>query len=423
MQWLKINNHLYKDIQLTFLEWERYYITDILYIDNKSTFQINESDNAILEEAAAADVNIIMDEDQSIENNGDKEILLYNDNIVMNHINELKETLGLNKSKLRMDNNILGDNKKNDNNNDNNNNSNNNDNNNNNNNMNCMMKSDFEFVNIFKNPEYYFERCFPTIYPYGYGGPSDPSFKMKNLSSYFKYCLSNNGGSNGRRFQNNPHFIFVAYNYEMKRRFVNVSFTAEKTDSKVENVINITKDEMKEIVDYLQLNEEEEAKLLEQNLININDDINSNHIENLKKIKRIVKRLSTYSNDLPGTPPYMIQQRNKLLAMVTSSSILNNSSWRYFVTHTPKDQYESKLFDIINKDKLYTDTDNYSNMNDIKQFTDNMSLIERNKILINNPALSVRLFKIKQKCLWKYVLNGSNSPLGLISDSWSHTEV
>ena len=66
------------------------------------------------------------------------------------------------------------------------------------------------YVNMYKPPEYYWEKCFPTLYPYGRGGPSDPFFSMKNMQSYFAHVLRRGGGKDGRRFQNNPGYMFVA---------------------------------------------------------------------------------------------------------------------------------------------------------------------------------------------------------------------
>ena len=104
-------------------------------------------------------------------------------------------------------------------------------------------------MNAYYNPNYYFEKCFPTLYPYGYGGPSDKNFKMKGgLSKYFKYVLQNNGGSDGRRFQSNPNFIFVAYHYEFKHRFSNVSFMAEKPNNKLNDIMNVNRKELDEII-------------------------------------------------------------------------------------------------------------------------------------------------------------------------------
>jgi hypothetical protein len=219
----------------------------------------------------------------------------------------------------------------------------------------------------------------------------------------------------------NPNFIFVAYHYEFKHRFSNVSFMAEKSNTKLDNIINVNTKELDEIIKYLELTPELEDELLDKNYIRISE--HNNETENIKKIKKIIRRLSTYSNDLAGTPMYMQQEKNKLLAMVTSQTILSNTVWRWFITHTPKDLYESKLFDIILKDELLNKPDIYKEFKDIEKYTDTLTLIERNKLLVSHPCLMIRLFKIKQNCIWKYILSGDSKPLGKINEFWIRSEV
>eukprot|EP01032_Pedospumella_encystans_P017622 gene17622-20076_t len=88
------------------------------------------------------------------------------------------------------------------------------------------------YVNMYTSPEYYWEKCFPTLYPYGRGGPSDPFYNMKDLQTYFAHVLSRgDGGKDGRRFQNNPGHMFVAYTYEIKRRVKNMAYAATRDDT------------------------------------------------------------------------------------------------------------------------------------------------------------------------------------------------
>ena len=286
-------------------------------------------------------------------------------------------------------------------------------------------KEKYEFVNIFQNQHYYFEKCFPTLYPYGYGGPSDKNFKISSLSKYIPHVLKRGGGIDGRRFQSDPNFIFLSYNYEMKKRFTSVAFTAQKEDSVIqsEKVINITPDEFKEIIEYLEINPAEQDEIFDSNIVNISENVKSNEYLNLKKIKNIIRRLSPYSVDLPGTPMFMNQERKKLLAMITSQTILSEGSWRYFITHTPKDIYDSKLFDILMKDYLFIKPEIYKNLEDIKGLVDDLSKSQREQMLIKHPCLAARLFRIKQNCIWKYILKGEGDPLGKINEYWIRTEV
>jgi hypothetical protein len=48
-----------------------------------------------------------------------------------------------------------------------------------------------EFVDPFNKPSFYWERLFPTLFPYGRGGPSDPGNKYyRHISSFAKRLLN-----------------------------------------------------------------------------------------------------------------------------------------------------------------------------------------------------------------------------------------
>lgn len=73
-----------------------------------------------------------------------------------------------------------------------------------------IRSTNHEFVCQYKNPEYYFSRCFATLYPYGRGCPSDENCLKISIANYVKYVLCLGGGPGARRFQQNSKFIFTA---------------------------------------------------------------------------------------------------------------------------------------------------------------------------------------------------------------------
>ena len=394
--WLKKHNFLYKNIELKFDDSWKCFINDETDLNDNlneekylsdNSYDIDEEEKKFLEKQFEKENDNSNSEIPNKFESSDNEIMLFNETKIVDYLNEFKTQLGLKEQNI---NKVY------------------NESNNNNN-------TGYTFVSLFHNSEYFYEKCFPTLYPYGHGGPSDPRFKMtKNkLNEYYKHVLQSNCGVDGRRFQSNPNFIFLAYNAEMKRRFSNLVFTA--SDNKSDNVksnshsLNLTIGEIDMIIDYFKFNPEQELSMLENNVFISSEDKLFNESETLKKIKGIIRRLSIYSSDLPGTPNYMIQERNKLLAMITSSTIINNGCWRFFLTMTPKDLYDHNLYDII--------------MNNDFELSDKLTLEERNVLLKQHPCLAARLFKIKQDLIWKYILNGSNKPLGEIIESWRHMEV
>jgi len=395
LNWLKKNNHLYRDILLKFpKEWN---IEDDNLLDlNENFIEIEQSEEDLLVKANldATNSNII---ETDVENDNnitslDNEVLLFSETIITDHLKDIRTKFGLKNSDTT-------------------------DYNKNNN-----ITNNYVFVNVYQHYEYYFEKCFPLLYPYGFGGPSDQLNKMikkRNYSNYFKHVLQNNGGFDGRRFQSNPNFIFVAYSYEFKKRFNNIAFVADKDININETLFNITSTQLDEVIKYLDLNPNGETNLIDSNIINVSNDNKDNNIKNLDIIKKIIKRLSVFSQNLPGSPMNMLNERNKLLSMISSSLISEESCWRFFITLTPKDLYESKLFDIILKEV----NSNNEYIEETENLTDNLNLEQRKKLLIKHPALSIRLFKIKQDLIWKYILQGKNNPLGIIKEYWRHMEV
>ena len=56
-----------------------------------------------------------------------------------------------------------------------------------------------EFVDPFNRPMFYWKRLFPTLFPYGRGGPSDSGNKYNHqISAFAKHMLQRGGTSSGR---------------------------------------------------------------------------------------------------------------------------------------------------------------------------------------------------------------------------------
>ena len=83
--------------------------------------------------------------------------------------------------------------------------------------------------------------------------------------------------------------------------------------------------------------------------------------------------------------------------MLASPVVQADGIWRWFVTFSPADIYEPKLYEILtdkNKEKMKE-----------------LSKDERKKLLSDHPALAARLFHLKQECIWECILQGKNCML------------
>ena len=64
-------------------------------------------------------------------------------------------------------------------------------------------KTDFEFVTPFSNPDFFWAKAFPCLFPYGKGCPNDPanSCSLNDIGKFTKHVLQRGGGPQARRFQ------------------------------------------------------------------------------------------------------------------------------------------------------------------------------------------------------------------------------
>lgn len=65
------------------------------------------------------------------------------------------------------------------------------------------------------------------------------------------------------------------------------------------------------------------------------------------KIRLLTKRLVPFAGAIPGSTSFFEMHRKKLLAMLTSNTINQHGTWRWFVTFAPADVYESRIYDVL----------------------------------------------------------------------------
>lgn len=203
-----------------------------------------------------------------------------------------------------------------------------------------------EFVCQYKNPDFYLSRCFPTLYPYGRGCPSDKWCRTTSIAKYVKHMLCLGGGPCPRRFQQSSQFIFSVYNFEMKRKIGGVAFIAQKKNfdgspDVLEEAPSIS--DMNNLLHYL--NPATSSDLRSVSSGNVKISANNKHDE--QEMQRLIRRLVPYSQSLQGTAPHIAHERTKLMAMIPSPIINKFGLWRLFFTVAPADLYESRFFEVV----------------------------------------------------------------------------
>lgn len=303
--------------------------------------------------------------------------------------------------------------------------------------------ADNVYVNPYTTPYFYWEKCFPTLYPYGRGGPSDPFFCMGKLREYHGHILRRGGGKDGRRFQNNAAHVFATYTFEVKRRIGNMSYAATRDEPASVCKVLTSKTVVSTLVDCLENATEEEPldidvlyeRTKERSGASIGSSSNNmpqsrsaeittdaepviNDEEVLNQVKKLLQRLVPYANQAPGTPMHMNFARKNMLSMITSPVIVNHECWRWFLTFAFADLHESRLYEIVMP--MIDQVLEYEERSNMVCSYDKKS---RAKILRQHPALVARIFHEKQDCLWQYILCGTDHPIGIIEDFMRRVEV
>lgn len=200
------------------------------------------------------------------------------------------------------------------------------------------------FVCRYKNPEYYLPRCFPSLYPYGRGCPSDKNCQNMSMSKYIKHMLCLGGGPQPRRFQQNSKFIFTLYTMEMKRKLGGVAYVAQKSSLDDEPEVAPTIKEINELLAYLDVNDQQRNDISEH--IGVSET-STDQCSNEKQMQKLIQRLVPYSNSLQGTISHIAYERAKLMAMIPSPIIRHTGSWRLFFTVAPADLYDSRFYEVV----------------------------------------------------------------------------
>lgn len=303
-----------------------------------------------------------------------------------------------------------------------------------------------EFVCQYKNPQYYLSRCFVSLYPFGRGCPSDKNCPKLSMADYYKFALCLGGGPHARRFQQNSKFIFTAYTMEMKRKIGGAAYLAQRKES--DHLIDDVPPTIKDINELLSFLENSDAVRTSElpNVINITDgsyvsNINPEVNIRYSEIEKLIKRIIPYSKSLLGSMTHIAYERGKLMAMIPSSIILNDGSWRLFLTNAPADLYESRFYDVVESPIIESSVESWSaRFNKVCDYiyllpfcnfltifylyqTKSLSEYARMVLLRKHPAVMARLFDKKQDCFWQNLLLGKSRPLGLITDYWRRVEV
>lgn len=157
-----------------------------------------------------------------------------------------------------------------------------------------LKNNDFEFVSAYRQPHFYYSKCFPLLFPFGRGCPSDSNSSLSDIKRHSQKMLKRGGGPQGRRCQQTSAYYFTVYSYLMKQKIGGIAYKAQKSQlngtAEPDKVPTIG--EVNKLLLYLDT-PADETTVSDQNILGGTNDI--------KAMQKLISRLVPYSKSIPGT--------------------------------------------------------------------------------------------------------------------------
>ena len=210
-----------------------------------------------------------------------------------------------------------------------------------------LRNNDYEFVNGYTNAAYYYSKCFPVLFPYGRGCPSDKYSKCSEIRLHSQKMLKRGGGPNPRRFQQAPNYYFTVYSFLMKQKIGGIATLAQRHSldgtALPENLPTVG--EINNLLDYLS----DTSNNAGTETIECETKNDNQSVYDMDKIKRLISRLVPYSRHAQGTEMGIRYEKRNLMALIPSPVINASGYWRWFITFAPADLYDHRLYEILMK--------------------------------------------------------------------------
>jgi hypothetical protein len=217
--------------------------------------------------------------------------------------------------------------------------------------------------------------AFPLLYPYGVGFPAGKDINFSYVNHRIR-C-----GGPYKRFAENTDWLFTHYSYELRMKNGGIAAQAAK---------------MQQYKD--QLDGDDRILLINHLKSNITD------AAKMARIRKILKLVQPYASVIPGSVLSMEQERNRLRSLVTSPVTTKEGHWRWFFTQAQSDLHSPLIYDNL--------VDNFDSIEDRHAKTDGLSKDQRRQLLLQNPVVAVRVWKLQQRAFFDCIINGCSKPLG-----------
>jgi hypothetical protein len=261
-----------------------------------------------------------------------------------------------------------------------------------------------EFAHPYHVQDFWY-KAFPLLYPYGRGIPKNTKNERNFESSYVINTLKQ---GRGRDFQKNSKYYFLRYYLTAFQRIGGLSYTAAK-NNEIRRFSEVAGDgiTVKEMNEFIASRSE---KVVRGDGTKLHFESGQSEVNSEKRIQDIARSLTPYSKNLPGTPMYKSLIRTQALSIISSPVVLNEGQFTWFHTRGQADAFSPLLYAII-------DHDGKSGRPYSESYEAVKRLDQRARILLlrSHPALSVRCYRYQQMAYKKHIIMGKSKPLGLFN--------
>jgi hypothetical protein len=205
----------------------------------------------------------------------------------------------------------------------------------------------------------------------------------------------------------------------MRNRASTISYLATKHGEGEHDPVNITVAQARAFIDHVQVNRTQSRT---GGNASIPQTPKSLIVD--AELRVWLNRLQPYTQLMPGTEMYMLSQRKKLLAMISSPITNKNAMWAVFFTEAQPDLYLAELYDnaiTSARNNVYT-LPWHAPLAARQDHSNRLNKRERTEILRDHPLLSARLHAAQQSVFWQYVIHGKARPFGKVMDFWRRVE-
>ena len=217
--------------------------------------------------------------------------------------------------------------------------------------------------------------AFPLLYPYGVGFPAGKDINFAYVNHRIR-C-----GGPYKRFAETTDWLFTHYSCELRMKNAAQAAKMQQHKDQFDGNDRIL------LINYLKSNITDLAKMT--------------------RIRQILKLVQPYASVIPGSVLAMEQERNRLRSLVTSPVTTKDGHWRWFFTQAQSDLHSPYIYDNV--------VDSYScndSIEDRHAKTDALMKDQRRQLLLKNPVVAVRVWKLQQRAFFDCIINGCSKPLG-----------